>query len=235
MNKRIARTVGTLFIVGTVAGILSMSVVPIINAPNYLIKISENQNRVIWGALLVLTMGISLSVMSVMLFPVLRKYNEAYALGAVVFRGALEMISYIGIALSWLLLIVLSKEFVSAGAPNASHFQLAGTLLLNAALLLGEIGSILFCIGTFIIYCLFYKAKLVPTWLSLWGAYGAVIYLAAGIMLMFVSGIENELLKYIIENEYFKYILGVQEMVMASWLIVKGFNASAFDFLMAKQ
>ena len=59
INKKIARMVGVLFIIGTAAGILSLIVVPILNAPDYLIKLIENKNRVILGVLLVLTMGIS--------------------------------------------------------------------------------------------------------------------------------------------------------------------------------
>lgn len=83
-NKKTARSVGVLFIIGTVAGILSAIVIPpILNDPEYLVKFSENRNMVILGVLLVLTMGISLSLMSVVLFPVLKKYNEALALGAV--------------------------------------------------------------------------------------------------------------------------------------------------------
>src|SRR5665648_429767 len=128
-NKKIARMVGILFIIGTATGILSAMIVPpILNASDYLVKLSENKNTIVVGVLLVLTMGISLSMMSVVLFPVIKKYNEALALGAVIFRGALELVSYLGIALSWLLLITLSQEFVSAGMPTASNFPLMGTM-----------------------------------------------------------------------------------------------------------
>ena len=168
INKKIARMVGVLFIIGTAAGILSQIVVPILNAPDYLIKLSENKNRVILGVLLVLTMGISLSMMSVILFPIFRKYNEALALGAVIFRGALELVSYLGIAISWLLLLTLSQEYVSAGTPVVSNFQLMGTMLRMDVNWFGHMLSIVFSIGALIVYYMFYKTKLVPTWLSLY-------------------------------------------------------------------
>jgi len=224
INKKIARMVGVLFIIGTVAGILSLILNPFLNVPDYLIELSENKNRVILGALLVLTMGISLSMMSVVLYPIIKKYNETLALGAVIFRGALELVSYIGITFSWLLLLSLSQEYVSTGTPAVSNFQLMGTMLLDGHLQMGNMLSIVFSIGALIIYYVFYKTKLIPTWLSLWGLIGAILYLASPILNMFGF-----------DFEFLEYVLAVQEMVMAVWLIVKGFNPSAIASLSAKR
>lgn len=223
MNKKIARMVGILFIIGTVSGILSTGVTPILTASDYLVKVSENQGIIILGVLSVLIMGISLSMMSVVLFPVLKKYNETLALGAVIFRGVLEMLSYIGIALSWLLLLTLSHEYVSTGTSEISNFKLMGTMLKDLGLQVGSmgLGAIVFSIGALIIYYIFYKTKLIPKWLSIWGLIGAILYLATPILFMFGF-----------DYEFLEYILGVQEMVMAVWLIIKGFNPSAFNSLM---
>lgn len=225
-NKKIARTVGILFIIGTVAGILSMVGTSVIADPDYLVKIAESKNMVVLGALLILTMGISLSSMTVVLFPVIKKYNETLALGALIFRGALELVCYVASAVSCLLLIALSQNFVNAGTAEVSNSQLMGALMMDGRLIMGEITAILFSIGALFVYYIFYKTKLIPTWLSLWGLVGAIIYLANGILCIFM---------FSTEYEYFKYILGVQEMVMAGWLIVKGFNVSAFKALMIKE
>jgi len=226
-NKKTARLVGILFIIGTVAGILSAIVIPpILNDPEYLVKFSENRNMVILGVLLVLTMGVSLSLMSVVLFPVLKKYNEALALGAVIFRGVLELVSYLGIAISWILLLALSQEYVKTGSSVAASYELMGTTLKNLALYIGSsgLGAILFTIGAIIIYYIFYKTKLIPTWLSLWGLIGSIVYLVSPILMM---------LDY--QVEFLQYPLAVQEMIMAVWLIIKGFNQSAFNTLMTRQ
>jgi hypothetical protein len=223
--QKTAKIVGILFIIGTVAGILSAFVIPsILNAPDYLIKISENKNMVILGVLLVLMMGISLSMMSVVLFPILKKYNETLALGAVIFRGALELVSYLGIAISWLLLLTLSQEYVSAGTTAISNFQLMGSMLMDLDFQSGSLGAIVFSIGALIIYYVFYKTNLIPTWLSLWGLFGAILYIASPILMMFGF-----------DFEFLMYPLGVQEMIMAVWLIVKGFNPTAIASLSAKQ
>ena len=75
-NRRIAVIVGVLYIVGTVAGVLSVVVTqPVLGASDYLTQIVANENRMVTGALLVLTMGLSLAMVPVMLFPVLREQH----------------------------------------------------------------------------------------------------------------------------------------------------------------
>jgi hypothetical protein len=215
-----ARVVGILFILGTVSGILSLNMVSTLNASDYLVKLSENRTSAVFAVLSILTMGISLSMMSLVLYPVIKKYNEALALGAVIFRGALELVSYLGIAASWLLLLSLSKSYVLAGSPTASEFQLMGDTLKNLAFVCGSkgLGAIVFSIGAIIIYYVFFKTRLLPVWLSLWGLAGAILYFSTPIFMMFG-----------LDYEFLLYILAVQETVMAVWLIVKGFNKSAIS------
>jgi hypothetical protein len=90
-HRKTAIIVGTLFIIGTVAGILSVVVTtPLLDDPDYLIKVAAHANQLIIGALLVLTMGLALAVIPVVLFPIVRIHNEPLALGYVVFRGHLN-------------------------------------------------------------------------------------------------------------------------------------------------
>lgn len=216
--------VGVLFIVGTVAGILSLVFTgSILHDPNYLLKVFENQNQIVTGSLFVLIMGFSLAMMSVMLFPILKKHNEALALGAVVFRGALEAVIYMTVAISWLLLLTVSQEYVKAGAPDASHFQTLGTLLLKASDQIGSILDIVFSLGALMIYYLFYQSRLIPRWLSVWGLVGAILYLASGLLAVFS-----------VDFGILEAPLALQEMVLAVWLIVKGFNSSPVNVGLAK-
>lgn len=215
-NRKTAIMVGVLYIIGTVAGVLSLVFAgSILNGPDYLIKVSANENQVIIGALFVLTMGFSLAMMSVVLFPILKKHNEALALGIVLFRGALEAVIYIAAVICWLLLLAVSQEYVQAGTPDASHFQTLGAVLLKASSQIGSILNIVFSLGALMIYYLFHQSKLIPRWISVWGLIGAVLYLASGLSAMFSVGLGILMAP-----------LALQEMVMAVWLIVKGFNSS---------
>jgi hypothetical protein len=214
--RKTAIIVGVLFIIGTVAGVLAG---PLIMGPalaDPLVNFAANQHQIIIGVLLTLVMGFSLSMVPVVLFPILNKHNEVLALGSVVFRGVLEAVSYIALVINSLFLLILSQEYVKAGAPEASYFQTLGAILLESQDYMNDILGIVFPIGALMIYYLFYQIKLIPRWLSAWGFLGAIPYLASFLLGMF--GFELGILVL---------PLMVQEMVMALWLIVKGFNPAA--------
>ena len=90
-NRNTAVIVGVLYIIGTVAGILSVVCTqPIFTAPNVLSEVAAHPNQLVVGMLFVLTMGLSLAMVPVMLYPILKNDHRILALGYVVFRGALE-------------------------------------------------------------------------------------------------------------------------------------------------
>ncbi len=215
-NRKTGIIVGVLFIIGTVAGVLSVLFTgPILDDPDYLTKISSNQNQIIIGALLVLIMGFALAMVPVMLFPIFRKHNETLALGAIVFRGVLEPTTYVAIAISWLLLLTLSRDYINAGTSDASYFQTLGGLLLKTDDWIAQILAIIFSLGALMIYYLFYQSKLIPRWLSIWGLIGAILYLAAPLLAIFGFALEILMAP-----------LALQELVLAVWLISKGLKSS---------
>jgi hypothetical protein len=225
INKT-ARIVGVLYIIGTVAGMLSHVLTrPVLGGSDFLVNVSTHEIQIIAGALFVLIMGFALAMVPVMMFPLLKKYNEALALGYVVFRGALETMMYIVLAISWLFLIPLSQEYVKAGTPDASYFQTLGAVLLNGHDLIGPVQTIVFCLGALIFYYLLYQTNLIPRWLSGWGLIAIIPYLAAGLLVLI--GFFGPLSTSEIVLEF---PLALQEMVMAVWLIVKGFNPSAIAY-----
>ena len=72
-SRMTAILVGTLFIIGTLAGILSAVVTaPISEAPDFLTRVAANEDRVALGALLVLIMGFALALVPVLMFPIAR-------------------------------------------------------------------------------------------------------------------------------------------------------------------
>ena len=128
-----AITAGVLYIIGTVAGILSLVLSePLRNAQDSLAGAAANANQVIVAALFVLLMCLSLAMVPVVLYPVLRRHSEVLALGYVVFRGALETVTGLMVPVAWLLLVAMGQSYVQAGAAAASGFQGSGALLLKA-------------------------------------------------------------------------------------------------------
>jgi len=220
--RKTAISVGVLFIMATVLGMLgNIPLNTILDAPDYLISISANENRVIIESLLVLLSAFASASIAIWLYPLLKKHHQAFALGSVGFR-VMEGMLYIVAVVGLLSLLTLSREYVKAGASNASVFQVSGTLLLAIKTWAGQLGVIAFTLGAFMYYYVFYQSKLIPRWLSGWGFIGVAFSLAAALLTIFGQIIPFSPVFMILHLTIF-----VQEMVLAVWLIVKGFNPSA--------
>jgi len=221
-NRKTARTIGALFITATVASIASVPFLASINDSNYLVDISANGNQVMVGVVLAFIAAIASASIGISLYPTLKKYNGGLALGAVGFR-LLEGVLYIVGITGLVVLLALGQEFVKAGAPSSSYFQTLGVLLLAGYHWVYYVGAVLaFCIGALMYYIIFYQTKLVPRWLSGWGLVGATLLIIAAMLVMFgVIGYLSTVQAILVLP------IAVQEMVLAIWLIVKGFNPTA--------
>jgi len=196
----------------------------LIDAPVDLINVSENENQVIIGALLVLIDAVAVAGIAIVIYPILKKHNEALALGyagARIAEGILFFVNVIAI----LTLLALSQEFVKAGAPDASYYQTLSTLIIAAGDLAFLFGfGLAFTISALILNYLLYQSKLVPRWIAVWGFVGAALLWAYYLLQPFSINLVEILFLPI----------AVQEMVFAVWLIVKGFNPSAIASELAK-
>jgi hypothetical protein len=187
---------GALYILGTVAGVLSVVVVGGFPDEDFLTRIAADPSRLTLSAFLILIMGFSLAAMTLFLYPLFRKDSEPLAMGMVLFRGAFEGTWYILSALSYVALGALGMEIAAAGVDSAA-LQAIGDVALQVSEKLGDIGTFAFIIGAACLYTSFYRTRLIPRWLSVWGLMPLVLPLA------------------------------VQEMVMGLWLIIAGFNKDA--------
>ena len=231
-NRKTAIIVGVLFITATVAGvlggILSSAFSRPSNAPDYLTNISANETQLILAGLFILIMGFAAAGIGIMMYPILKKHNETLALGYARFR-IMECVLFSVSVVSLLLILPLSQEFVKAGVQDASYFQTLGTLLQEGQYWAYIVGTISFGLAAPMFYYSLYQSKLIPRWLSVWGLIGVPFWWAVSLLIMFGSITEGSIL------ETFLYLpIGVNEMVLAVWLIVKGFNSSAIASLSAK-
>jgi hypothetical protein len=229
-NRITATIVGVLYIIGTVAGILSLVLTgPILEGPDYLTQVSTHPNQIVIGALLVLTMGLALVMVPVVMYPILKRHNEVLALGYVLFRGALEGVTYLVLVISWLSLPLMSRVYVTAGAVEAAYFQSLGDLVLGAHDQIGHVLTLVFILGALMFYYVLYRSKLVPRWLSGWGLLAAIPYFVSGVLglLAILDPMSSGQMVLVLP-------LAIQEMVLAVWLIVKGFNSSSVNFEIAQ-
>jgi hypothetical protein len=180
--------------------------------------VAANSSRLTGGAFFTLLMGISLVAMTVFLYPIFRKDSQELAMGFVLFRGALEGTNYFVTVLSILSLVALGSEYIATGA-NSAALQSMGKVLYQFLDLEAPVATIFFLIGATCLYLSFYRTRLIPRWLSVWGFIGVVPYMAYALLHFFHLDTGY--------GFYLQMVLAPQEMVMAVWLIVKGFNPSA--------
>jgi len=221
-HRSAATTAGILYIIGTVAGVLSMSASATVRgAGDPLAAAAEHSGAVVTGALLVLVMGLSLAFVPVVLFPVLRRVDEALAVGYLVIRGAVETVCYLLLAIGWLLLVPLG-EVMSSGPGTASPAGVhLGSLPLNSEAVNAVLGLV-FCLGGVMFYLLLYRSRIVPRWIAVWGLVAIPFYVAAHLLAMYsVIGANSS-------GQVLMFMpMAVQEMVLAVWMIARGFRPAA--------
>jgi hypothetical protein len=217
---------GVLFLIADLAGVPSLALSkPLLETPDYLVKIAANANQVTMAALLVFIMAAACAGIAIAMYPVLKKSNVGLAMGSVGFRiieAGFEMV----LVVSLLLLVSLSQEFVKAGAPANSHFQTLGAMLLAGRDWIANVIMLVnWCLGALMYLYIFFQTKLVPRWLSGWGllVYPLIIVACSLAMFHIINPLGTAWGLLV-------YPAGLQELVLAVWLIVKGFNSSAITF-----
>lgn len=207
---------GALYILGTVAGVLSVTVVGGFPGEGFALQLAADPSGHMLGAFLVFVMGVSLASMTLFLYPLFRRHSEALALGMLVFRGPLEGTYYLITAIAWVAMGAIGSH-IAIGTADAATLEAIGDVIQRSSDRLGDLGSILFLVGAACLYIVLFRTKLIPRWLSLWGLIAAVPYLVHSLLLFF--DVPSTDLLYI--------PLAIQEMVMGGWLIIAGFNREA--------
>jgi hypothetical protein len=217
-----AITVGVLFIFATVSAILGLLFYGPIVGPDYLVRGAEDKNQVILGAIMELTLVVTAIGTAIGLFPILRRCGERIALAHLCFRFLEAVVITVGVVAA-LSPVTLSQEFVATPGLDASVFRASGSLLLAVREWTIILGPLLFLgVNTTMYSYLLFKSRLVPRPLASLGLVGATLVTLAAFLAMFdiappftpVSGLLSA-------------PIATYEMILAGWLILKSFSASA--------
>lgn len=215
--------VGVLFIMASASAILGLLFyAPILTGPDYLTNGAANSTQVILGALMELILAVTAIGTAIGLFPVLRPYGERIALGHLCFRFFEAVVNAVGIV-AILSLLTLSQNFVAAASPDVSAYHAVGSLRHAVYRWTSMLGPLFFLgINTLMYSYLLYKSKLVPRPLAVPGLTGATLVLAYALLVMFRVAEEGSAPFVVLAMP-----IAVYEMILAGWLIVKGFNPAA--------
>jgi hypothetical protein len=152
----------------------------------------------------------------VTLYPVLRRRFEVSALAYVAAR-TLEAAFILIATLSALIVVTVGQgASASAGEPVAVDALMA---IRDWSYFLGTV--MIFAVTALILNYMLFVARLVPSWLSVWGLVGAIAIGLGGIFALYGAeaseGVDIDIA--------WSAAIGLQEMVLAFWLILRGFKA----------
>jgi len=222
--RRNEKITGVFFIAATTSAIIGQQYYgPVLNSPNILESVHAASTKIALGAFFELILAISNIGTGIMLYPRLKRFSESWGLGYSLFR-LLEVVFILIGLLSMLTIKTLSEEALSMSPETKLSAQsIAGLLkqVYSWAFILGP--HFMLGINTLIYSSIFYLSRILPKKLAILGITGAVLILLAAVLEIF--GYIPHFSSAII---FLALPIAVYEMVLAGWLIVKGFNKEAY-------
>jgi hypothetical protein len=208
---------GILFIIGSAAGVLALVVMgDSLSGPDYLAEVAQHPDQMAVGAALIAVMELACAGIAYAMYPVLRERNSAIAIATVGLRTA-EGIVYLVSAVVLMALVSVATG-ASAGMLESAATRAAADALKAVYEQASTIGMLPFTVAATLYYALFWQTRLVPRWLSGWGFAGIVVALAVTVFCVIARQSPSD-------YSFLMMPLAVQEMVLAVYLIAKGFRA----------
>jgi Domain of unknown function (DUF4386) len=222
-TRRTALIAGVLFLITYITAIPAafLFYAPVLNDANYIVGTGAD-TRVALGALLEVILIIANVGTAVVLFPILKRQNEALALGYVSARLVECTFIAIGIV-SLLAIVMLRQDLAEAGGGDSGSFVPVGRSLVaihDWTFLLGP-GFVVGVGNGLILGYLMYKSGLVPRGLAILGLIAGPVLCAAGIAVLFDVIEPGSAPQVIASAPEF-----VWELALGIYLTFKGFKPS---------
>jgi hypothetical protein len=181
-QRRAEIVIALLFLVTAAATIPTAFIFdPILKASDYLARIFPNKGAFELVSLLWSINNIGIVFIAVFAFRLLRKLDEALAVGYLASRIIEGTIMMVGIAATFLL-IPLSQGFIKAGAPQGSWFMTLGDTLKHARFLgLTGLSLPMLGLGGLLFTWMLFRFRLVPRLITVVGLIGYALVLLTGI------------------------------------------------------
>jgi hypothetical protein len=217
-HRRVSRTAGILYLL-TFVSIPTLALYRPVKGENYIVNSGSNTPAVV-GGILEITVALAGIATAVMLFPILKRQHEAFALGLVAARILESATIFVGVAFL-LSIVTLKQNGAGAGALVTGHALVA---LYNRMFLLGQ--SFMPAVCDVLLGLLLYKSRLVPRRLSLIGIVGGPVLVIGYLAVLFSTIDQHGALAGL-----FALPVAVFEFSLGIWLVAKGFDPDAVSAL----
>lgn len=221
-EKTNARVVGILFILATAAaGFSQVLLGSLLDDADYLTGFAADETRIQIGAALDLVTAAAVVAIPIMLFSILKRHDELISVGYLVARVLEAVVIIIG-AIGLLALLDVSKDFVASTQTDAGSVETLGSMLLGVRDLTDPLGTqLIFSLTAAILYYSLNRTRLVPRFISIWGLIGVPLMFISGLPGLF-GGDPLSTTSVVLAAP-----LAINEMVLAGWLIIKGYSSTA--------
>ncbi|WP_301928940.1 DUF4386 domain-containing protein [Ferruginibacter sp.] len=212
--RKTSLTAGIIYLL-TFVSIPTLTLYGPIHQPNYILS-NSNDTPVIIGGILEIIVGLTSVATAVVLYPVLKKQHEGFALGLVASRILEASTIFVGVAFL-LAAMTLHKNGGGADSLSTSHALVA---LYDRIFLLGQ--GYIPAINDLLLGILLFKSRLVPRTLSIIGIAGEAPLIAGYLAVMFgvIDSVSPLAALSALPVAVFEFSLGI-------YLVIKGFRPSA--------
>jgi hypothetical protein len=212
-RMRQSRIIGALFLAGFLFyGVGSSVVASLVASPGFLGTIAPVASLLALGAFLMLLNSAVDIAKAVLLFPILERHSQRSALTYFATMIVEVVLLSIGV-LAVLMIVPLSQH---AGEPGS---RTLGELLVEANGMAYQVGQMTLGVGATVLCVILFRTRLVPRWLAVAGLIGYPLHALGTVAEVF--GVHVGL--------YFTMPGFFFELALPIWLLVKGFQRSAFE------
>lgn len=214
---------GVFFIIATVLLFVGEAIyAPPLKDPNVLEIAAGAAAQIQLGLIIEYICVLAIPLIAISLYPVLRLVSPALAIGYIVFRS-FEGVIFASMEIDKMVVLELSRAYLAAPGADAATLNVVIASLIDRQAFTGISGAIYnlaFIIGMLMLNWMFWTSRLVPRWISAWGMVTAVILGTLAVTGLFVLVSDPIAIALIAP-------LAIQEMVLAVWMIVMGFDQDA--------
>ena len=220
-DRHNATMVGIFFIIATVLYLIGGAVYgPVTGDSDYLQNAYPDRGLLTLGVFLEFVCVLAIPLIAMYAYPILKRVSEPLAVAYVGFR-TLEVVFLIAIEAKLLSLVDLSEDYLAAEESEGAQFQAAGDAIqadIDASFVLY---LMIFNFAAMIFYSMLFRSRLVPRGLSIWGFLSAAWMVIGVVIGTIFDTFTGSMWEVVLAAP-----LAINELVLAGWLILKGFNTS---------
>ncbi|MDT7745936.1 MAG: hypothetical protein QOE59_5014 [Actinomycetota bacterium] len=218
--RKTAIIAGALYLITFATSIPTLVLFAPVQVPGYILGAGP-ASGVLWGVLLNVICALAGAGTAVALFPVVKRQNEALAIGFVASRVIEGTLIVVG-AVCLLSLVTLRQDLAGAAGVNEASLITGGALLLAVhgwTFVLGQ--SLMPVVNALLLGTLLYKSRLVPRVIPVLGLIGAPLLFASVTATIFGAFGQISPVATIAALP-----IAVWEFSLGVWLVIKGFTYS---------